>query len=115
MSGDVMVNGHLLQPGRSVSTKHVRSDVLLKTANKNCVASPGRKSASICVLRLQAARKTGRSLQGLEYNFFFFQGCLCKERVVITKNYESNINPVSKKKIILPLSQKECNYGLRAS
>jgi len=62
LSGDVMVNGHLLQPGRSVSTKHVRSDVLLKTATKKCVSSPGRKSASSCVLRLQVARKTGRSL-----------------------------------------------------
>jgi len=110
-----MVNGHLLQPSRSTLTKHVGSDVLLKTATKKCVSSPGRKLASSCVLRLQAARKTGRSLQGLEYDFFFFRGCLCKERVVITKNYESNINPVSKKKIILPLSHKECNYGLRAS
>jgi hypothetical protein len=87
-SGDVMVNGHLLQPGRSASTKHVGSDVLLKTAINNYVSSPGRKSASSCVLRLQVARKTGRSLQGLEYNFFFFRECLCKERVVIIKIYE---------------------------
>jgi hypothetical protein len=88
LSGDVMVNGHLLQPGHSASTNHVGSDVLLKTATKNYVSSPGRKSASSCVLLLQVARKTGRSLQGLEYNFFFFRGCLCKERAVITKIYE---------------------------
>jgi hypothetical protein len=34
MSDDVMANGHLFQPGRSVATKQVRIDVLHKTATK---------------------------------------------------------------------------------
>ena len=78
LPGDAMVNGHLFQPGRSASTKHVGFDVLLKTASKNYVPSPERKSASSCGVRLLAARMTGRSLQGLDFISIFLSGCLCK-------------------------------------
>jgi hypothetical protein len=87
-SGDVMADGHFLQPGRSASTRHIGCDVLLKTASKNYVPSPERRSASSCVLRPAAARNSGRSLQRLECNSFSFQGCLCKLWAVITKTYE---------------------------
>ena len=85
-SGDAMADSH--QRGRSASTRHIGSDVLLKTASKNCVSSPVRRSASSCMLQPPVASKSGRSLQGLECNFFIFQGCLCKLWVVITKTYE---------------------------
>jgi len=78
LPGDAMVNGHLFQPGRSASTKHVGFDVLLKTTSKNYVPSPDRKSASSCGVRLLAARMTGRSLQGLDFISIFLSGCLCK-------------------------------------
>jgi hypothetical protein len=52
--------------------------LLLKTMSKKCVSSPGRKLAWSCGLRLPAARKNGRCLQWLKFNFTFFQGCLCK-------------------------------------
>ena len=45
--GDAMTIGHLWKPGRSASTKHVGFDVLLKTALKNYVPSPERKSAQV--------------------------------------------------------------------
>ena len=77
LPGDVMVNGHLFQPGRSASTKHVGFDMLLRMASENFVPSPERKSASSCGLRLPAARTTGRCLQGIDFIFVFFQGCLC--------------------------------------
>jgi hypothetical protein len=75
--GDAMASGHLLQPDRSVSTKHVFFDVLLKTAPKIFISSPGRWPASSCQLRSPVARKTGRSLQRLDCNYCIFQGCLC--------------------------------------
>ena len=71
-SGDAMADGHLVQPGRSASTRNVGSDVLLKTASKNCVSSPVRRSASSYMLRPPVASKSGRSLRGLECNFFIF-------------------------------------------
>jgi hypothetical protein len=37
VSDDVMANGHLFQPGRSVVTKQVGIDVLHKTATKKIV------------------------------------------------------------------------------
>ena len=85
-SGDEMAD--LVQPGRSASTRHVESDVLLKTASKNRVSSPVRRSASSCMLRSPVASRSGRSLRGLQCNFFIFQGCLCKLWAVITKTYE---------------------------
>ena len=85
-SGDAMAD--LVQPGRSASTRHVESDVLLKTASKNRVSLPVRRSASSCMLRPPVASRSGRSLRGLQCNFFIFQGCLCKLWAVITKTYE---------------------------
>ena len=52
--------------------------MLLKTASKNYIPSPERKSASSCGLQLPAARTTGRCLQGLDFISIFFQECLCK-------------------------------------
>ena len=43
-SGDAMAD--LVQPGRSASTRHVESDVLLKTASKTFIPLPWRRSAS---------------------------------------------------------------------
>jgi hypothetical protein len=87
-SGDVMADDHFLQSGRSVSTRHIGCDVLLKTASKNYVPSSERRSASSCVLRPAAARNSGRSLQRRECNSFSFQGCLYKLWAVIIKTYE---------------------------
>jgi hypothetical protein len=75
--GDAMASGHLLQPDRSVSTKHVFFDVLLKMAQKIFISSPGRWPASGCRLRSPVGRKTGRSLQRLDCNYCIFQRCLC--------------------------------------
>jgi len=96
--GDVMAGGHL-QPGRSASLVHVDViGVLLMEAFKNSeVSSSGWSSASSCKLdvfplnllvrwelvgwlpRMPMTKTTGKTLQGLSYNFPFFQGCLCKE------------------------------------
>jgi hypothetical protein len=85
VSDDVMANGHLFQPGRSVVTKQVRIDVLHKMATKNCVSSLERRSASSSMLWPLVARQTGRSLQGPDCNFIFFHGCSCKIWAVITE------------------------------
>ena len=76
--GDAMVNDHPLRPGRSAFIVHVGSDMLFKTATQNYVSSPGRRSASSSKLRPAAAKKTGRSLQGLECIFFSFEGVLVR-------------------------------------
>jgi hypothetical protein len=78
VSDDVMANGHPFQPGRSVVTKQVGIDMLHKTATKNCVSSPERRSALSSMLWPPVARQTGRCLQGPDCNFFFFHGCSCK-------------------------------------
>jgi hypothetical protein len=87
VSDDVMADGHLFQPGRSAVTKQVGVYVLHKTTTKNFVSSPERRSASSSVLWPPVAKQTGRSLQGLSYNFVSFQGCSCKIWAVITKNF----------------------------
>ena len=74
---DVMAAGHLLQPDRSTTTKHVVFNMLLKTATTNFLSSPGRRPASGRGCRSPVARKTGRWLQGLGCNFYFFQEYLC--------------------------------------
>jgi hypothetical protein len=61
-SDDVMADGHFLQLGRSASIRHIGCDMLLKMTSKNYVPSPGRRSASSCVLRPPAARNSRRSL-----------------------------------------------------
>ena len=72
-SGEMMALSHLfLQSGRSVGSKHVGLDLLLKTASKLFASSSGRRSASSDMLRSPAARRTGRNLQGLGCNFIFF-------------------------------------------
>jgi hypothetical protein len=65
-------NSRIVQRLQSMS-----DDVLLKKASSNFVSSPGRRPASGCEFRNSVARSTGSCLQGLDYNFFFFQGCLC--------------------------------------
>jgi hypothetical protein len=85
VSNDVMANDHLFQPGRSAVTMQVGIDVLHKTATKNSVSSPERRSASSSVLWPPMARQTGRSSQGPDCNFLFFHGCSCKIWTVITK------------------------------
>jgi hypothetical protein len=74
---DVMAVGHFLWPDRSTTTKYVEFDTLLKTVITNFVSSPGRRPASSRGVWLPVARKTGRWLQGLDCNFYFFRGCLC--------------------------------------
>ena len=69
---DVMAAGHLLQPDRSTTTKHVVFNMLLKTATTNFLSSPGRMPASDRGCQSPVARKTGRWLQGLGCNFYFF-------------------------------------------
>jgi len=59
---DVMAAGHLLQPDRSTTTKHVVFNMLLKTATTNFLSSPGRRLASGCGCQSPVARKTGRWL-----------------------------------------------------
>lgn len=73
-SGDVVAAGHLAQPGRSTITKHIGvSDVLHLVALKTSdVPSSRRWSASRLLLRLLAARTTGRILQRLGCNFPLF-------------------------------------------
>ena len=71
---DVLATGHLLQPDRSTTTKHVVFDMLLKTATTNFLSSPGRRLASSRGCQSPVAKKTGRWLQGLGCNFYFFQG-----------------------------------------
>ncbi|OQU83827.1 hypothetical protein SORBI_3005G184000 [Sorghum bicolor] len=87
VSDDVMVDGHLFQPGRSAVTKHVGINVLHKTATKNCDSSPERRLASSNVLWPPAARQTRSCLQELSCNFLFFQGCSCKIWAITTKTF----------------------------
>ena len=68
---DLMAASHL-QPDRSTTTKHVVFDMLLKTATTNFLSSPGRRPASGCGCQSPVARQTGRWLQGLGCNFYFF-------------------------------------------
>lgn len=77
-TGDMMVVGHRLQPGRSMSLQHVVAlDMRLMVASKNYEElSSGRRSASSCRwLRSPATRSTGRTmiLQRLGCTFIFFQ------------------------------------------
>jgi len=76
-SDDVLAAGHLLQPNRSTTTKHVVFNMLLKTATTNFLSSPRRRPASGRRCQSPVARKTGRWLQGLGCNFYFFQEYLC--------------------------------------
>ncbi|CAN6320573.1 unnamed protein product [Urochloa humidicola] len=78
--GDVMAFGHF-QPGRSLTKEHVDEfEVLLVEAIKTCdvPSSEWRSASSSGWLRSPVTRATGRILQGLVCNFYFFQGCLCK-------------------------------------
>jgi hypothetical protein len=84
---DTMADGHLFQPGRSAVIKQVGVDVLHKTATKNYVSSPERRSFSSSVLWPPAVRQTRRSLQGPSCNFLFFQRCSCNIWVVTTKTF----------------------------
>jgi hypothetical protein len=65
-------NSRIVQRLQSMS-----DDVLLKMASSNFVSSPGRRPTSGCEFRSLVARSTGSCLQGLDYNFFFFEECLC--------------------------------------
>jgi hypothetical protein len=86
VSGDAMADGHLFQPGRSAVLKHV-FDVLHKTASRNCVPSPERRTTSGSQLWPLAARPTGSSLQVPSCNLFLFQRCACKIWAVTTKTF----------------------------
>ena len=59
---DVMAAGHLLQPDRSTTTKHVVFNMLLKTTTTNFLSSPRRRPASGRRCQSPVARKTGRWL-----------------------------------------------------
>jgi hypothetical protein len=78
------VLGDVIWPGRLVFSRHVKVDVLLKTATKTYFPLPVRRSASSFALRPPAAMKTERSLQGLVCNFLFFQRGPCKIWAVTT-------------------------------
>ena len=80
---DVMVYGHLLRLAHSSFIVHMGSDGLFKTAKKNCVSLLGRRSASSSVLRPSTTRKTGRSSQGLDCDFFSLKGVLVRWAVII--------------------------------
>ena len=69
---DVMAAGHLLQPDRSTTTKHVVFNMLLKTATTNFLSSPERRPASGRGCQSPLVRKIGRWLPGLNCNFYFF-------------------------------------------
>ena len=71
---------HLPRPMRSACKKYVgaTAGVLLFVPFSNFEASSGGWSALMRLYRPSATRATGRSLQGLECIFVFFQGCLCK-------------------------------------
>jgi hypothetical protein len=90
-----------------------RYDMLLKMATKNCVSSRGRRSASSSALHPVVARKTGRSLQGLECIFLFFRGCPYKKWAVIIKIYEWKTNLVSQKKKRSCLEPITMEFGRR--
>ncbi|CAN6229009.1 unnamed protein product [Urochloa humidicola] len=68
----VIFNSRIVQRLQSIS-----DDVLLKTASSNFASSSGRRPASRCEFRSSVARSTGNWLQGLDFIFFFIQGCLC--------------------------------------
>jgi len=72
-ASDSSVLGDVIWPGHSAFSRHIKVDVLLKTATKTFFPLPGRRSASSFELRPPTAMKTGRSLQGLVCsNLFFF-------------------------------------------
>ncbi|CAO2199603.1 unnamed protein product [Urochloa humidicola] len=87
VASDSSVLGDVFWPGRSAFSKHIKGDVLLKTATKTYFPLPGRRSASSFELRLPMAMKTGRSLQGLGCIFLFFQESPCNIWVVTTKMF----------------------------
>jgi len=74
-SGDAMVDGHLVQPSRSVLARRVRSDVLLKTASKNRISSLVRRSVSTFKLHAPAAggEQVREKLTGLTVISLFFR------------------------------------------
>jgi hypothetical protein len=89
LSDDVMASGHFFRPERSTTTMHIGVfDVLLSVPMKIFnVSSSGGWSASMSLLPPSATRTTGRVLQGLECNLYFFQGRLCKMWDVNYLNY----------------------------
>ena len=88
-SGDVRVIGLLFWHVRSVGKKNVSdTGVLLLMPFKTFKSSSSEGwSASTRLFRPPATRMTGKSLQRLECNFLFSQGCLCKSGVVNHQKY----------------------------
>jgi hypothetical protein len=108
------VLGDVIWPGRLVFSRHVKVDVLLKTATKTYFPLPVRRSASSFALRPPAAMKTERSLQGLVCNFLFFQRGPCKIWAVTTNIFIWNIYPVSLKKTTRHVSAKS-QFGVTSA
>ena len=72
-ASDSSVLGDVIWLGHSAFSRHIKVDVMLKTATKTFFPLPGRRSASSFELRPPTAMKTRRSLQELVCsNLLFF-------------------------------------------
>jgi hypothetical protein len=84
-----MASCHLFRPVRSTGKKHVGAADMLFLVPFKTFEDPSSEgwSASTRLFRPPAMRMTGRSLQGPECNFSFFQECRRKRWVVNYHKY----------------------------
>jgi hypothetical protein len=89
LPGDAMVNGHLLQPGRSAFIVHVRYNMLLKMATKKmCVFFAREEAGYKLYAPTDGGEEDRKEFTRTRMCFFFFRGCPRKKWVVITKTFE---------------------------
>jgi hypothetical protein len=87
-SGEMMVVGHLVRPGRSAGKRYAcAADVLLFVPFKTLKLFRREEGRLQRLVRPPVTRATGRSLQGPICNFLYLQGCLCKCWVVHYQKY----------------------------